>query len=157
MVDSQPLSSLRTFAMVNDFLLFGILSSLGFQNTTSSWFSPNLPCYSFSVFFAGSPHIPILDIRVHRARLFIFPSINTLLVISSSLMVLKTIYIHMTFKLLYRHPSSSLVSRLIYESMYLKSPLRCPRGISELKFPNIALSVFPTNCLSFNLFYLHYW
>ena len=118
-----------------------------------------LPCYSFSVSLAGSSsHPSTLGIRIHRAFLFIFSSINILLVISSSLMALNTIYIQV-----YTHgfqtsilPSSLLflVSRLTYWNIYLKSLLWCPKGISDLKFPNTALPVFPSNCLLVFLFAL---
>lgn len=156
MVSSQPLSYLRLFDTAGDFLLFETLSSRLFRTLHS-------PCFLCISLAAPSqcslldpPHILILDIRVHQGLLVY-------------LLIHKHSFCDLTqphgFKnYLYTHafqtsisPSSffTLGSRLISWNIYLKSPLRFPKGTSELKFLNIALPVFPSNYLSFSLFYLH--
>ena len=132
--------------MVDHFLLFEILSSLSFQNTTFScffffWYAP---CHSLGS-FSGSLTVPAFG---HRAYLFLFLSIVTSHMTSFSLLALNTISMLMTFSLLHSHLCVFffLVSRFVYCGTYLISVLRWLRDISE--FPNTPFPFFLPNCFS---------
>lgn len=71
---------LPTVLSTDDHLLFlDILSSLGFLDTTLSWYSFSLVCLPFSFSLAGSSSSLTLNIGVFQApSLFLSPSLSTL-------------------------------------------------------------------------------